>query len=44
MSTNYEQEKSAFNYQVNQIEKLTDGGVYGYAIQIRCNANEDSTT
>lgn len=33
-----------FNYRINQIETLTDSGVYGYSIQINCNANGDKTT
>ncbi|MBT6230829.1 MAG: hypothetical protein HOI47_29660 [Candidatus Scalindua sp.] len=32
------------NYIQNMIGCLTDGGVYGYKIQIRSGANNDSTT
>jgi len=32
------------NYYQQQIETLTDGGAYGYSIQVNCNANGDKTT
>jgi len=32
------------NYYTNQIDALTDGGAYGYKIQIHSGANDDSTT
>jgi len=41
--TNKEKQTQA-NYVNNQIGGLTNGGAYGYKVQIRSGANNDATT